>query len=137
MSAGASAWAQGNSPPMPPAPETASAAEHVYAAARPRLLQIRTLVAAADRQSSIGSGFLVSSDGLAVTNYHVVSQYALEPKTYRLEFARPDGTQGALKLVAIDVANDVAIVKLEGSELPHLEFDKAALEDKSPRGERL
>ena len=125
-------------PPLIPAtPNVSAAAESIYAVARPGLLQIRTLVEAAGRQSSIGSGFLVSSDGLAVTNYHVVSQYALEPKTYRLEFARPDGSQGALKLIAIDVANDVAIVKLDGTELPHLEFDKAALEDKSPRGERL
>jgi len=124
-------------PLMPPTPNVSAAAESIYAVARPGLLQIRTLVEAAGRQSSIGSGFLVSSDGLAVTNYHVVSQYALEPKTYRLEFARPDGSQGALKLVAIDVANDVAIVKLDGADLPHLEFDKAALEDKSPRGERL
>src|SRR6478735_11736932 len=113
-------------PLMPPTPNVSAAAESIYAVARPGLLQIRTLVEAAGRQSSIGSGFLVSADGLAVTNYHVVSQYALEPKTYRLEFARPDGSQGALKLVAIDVANDVAIVKLDGADLPHLEFDKAA-----------
>jgi serine protease Do len=127
-------------PPMPapvPAPPVSAAAEGIYASARPSLLQIRTLVEAAGRQSSIGSGFLVSADGLAVTNYHVVSQYALEPKTYRLEFARPDGAQGALKLLAIDVANDLAIVRLDGSDLPHLEFDAAALADTSPRGERL
>jgi serine protease Do len=120
----------------PPA-SVSAAAEGIYAAARPGLLQIRTLVEAAGRQSSIGSGFLVSEDGLAVTNYHVVSQYALEPKTYRLEFARPDGTQGALKLLAIDVADDLAIVRLEGSGLPHLEFDPAAIADTLPRGERL
>ncbi len=124
-------------PLMPPTPNVSAAAESIYAVARPGLLQIRTLVEAAGRQSSIGSGFLVSADGLAVTNYHVVSQYALEPKTYRLEFARPDGSQGPLKLIAIDVANDVAIVKVDGTDLPHLEFDPAALEDKSPRGERL
>jgi len=125
-------------PPLLPAPPTMSAAaESIYASTRPGLLQIRTLVEAAGRQSSIGSGFLVSADGLAVTNYHVVSQFALEPKTYRLEFARPDGTQGPLKLLAIDVANDVAIVKLDGNDLPHLDFDEAALAEKSPRGERL
>ena len=70
------------------------------------------LVDAAGRQSSLGSGFLVSDDGLAVTNYHVVSQYALEPTTYRLEFAAPDGSRGPLKLLAIDVANDLAIVNV-------------------------
>ena len=124
-------------PPAPPSPTVSAAAEGIYAAARPSLLQIRTLVEAAGRQSTIGSGFLVSADGLAVTNYHVVSQYALEPKTYRLEFARPDGAQGAVKLLAIDVANDLAIVQLDGKDLPHLAFDAAALGDTSPRGERL
>src|SRR5262249_25500517 len=46
-----------------PAAAARSAAESVYAAAPPRLLQIRTLVADAGRQTSIGSGFLVSADG--------------------------------------------------------------------------
>ena len=133
----ATAQTDSTPPPQPPPPVVSAAAESIYADARPGLLQIRTLVEAAGRQSSIGSGFLVSPDGLAVTNYHVVSQYALEPKTYRLEFARPDGGQGALKLLQIDVANDLAIVKLEGADLPHLDFDKAALADTSPRGERL
>src|SRR5215469_9443181 len=66
-------------------------AEALYAAARPRLVQIRTLVTSAGRQASIGSGFLVGADGLALTNYHVVSQFALEPKTYRLEYEAADG----------------------------------------------
>src|SRR6516162_8636951 len=60
-----------------------TAAERVYATAPPRLLQLRSLVTGAERPSSTGSGFLVSADGLAITNYHVISQVALEPKTYR------------------------------------------------------
>lgn len=114
-----------------------AAAERIYASTRPSLLQIRTLVEAAGRQSSIGSGFLVSADGLAITNYHVVSQYALEPKTYRLEFARPDGAQGSLTLLAIDIANDLAVVRLDGKDLPHLDFDPVAVDGELPRGERL
>ena len=83
-----------------------SGAEAIYATAPPRLLQIRTLVADAGRQTSIGSGFLVSADGLAITNYHVVSQVALEPKTYRLEYTGADGSHGAVSLLGIDLAND-------------------------------
>lgn len=135
-----SACAQALPPSATPAPAPApvsAAAEGIYAATRPSLLQIRTLVEAAGRQSSIGSGFLVGADGLAITNYHVVSQYALEPKTYRLEFARPDGTQGALTLLAIDIANDLAVVRLEGADLPHLDFDATAVSGELPRGERV
>ncbi|MCC6473458.1 MAG: trypsin-like peptidase domain-containing protein [Burkholderiales bacterium] len=118
-------------------PVLSTTAERVYAAARPRLLQIRTLLQTAGRQSSIGSGFLVSADGLAVTNYHVVSQYVLEPGTYRLEYAAPDGARGALKVLAIDVANDLAAVRLEGTRLAHFDFDGAALKGALPKGERL
>lgn len=116
-----------------PAPNTDS----VYAAARPALIQVRTLVQAADRQSTLGSGFLVSADGLAVTNYHVVSQYVLEPKTYRMEYAAPDGSHGALQLLAVDVADDLAVVRLEGHDLPHLAFDPASVGAGLPKGERL
>ena len=114
-----------------------STAEGVYAAARPRLLQIRTLLSVAGRQSSLGSGFLVNADGLAVTNYHVVSQYALEPGTYRMEYAAPDGTRGALKLLAIDVANDLAVVQLDKTGYPYFEFNPRALDGSLPKGERL
>jgi serine protease Do len=137
-------------PPTKPAPQAAptpteaaapfvisSTAEAVYARAKPRILQIRTLLESAGRQSSIGSGFLVSDDGLAVTNYHVVSQYALEPKTYRLEYAAPDGSKGGMKLLAIDVVNDLAVVKINTTGMPHFEFDQRALKDQLPKGERI
>ncbi|HXQ51540.1 MAG TPA: serine protease [Stellaceae bacterium] len=112
-------------------------AEDVYAAARPRLLQIRTIVEAAGRQFVIGSGFLVSADGLAITNYHVVSQYALEPKTYRLEYAMADGTTGKLALLAIDVADDLAVVRLDRHDTPFFAFSKRAVDGAMPKGEHL
>ncbi len=125
------AWAEGN------VPAPISSAERVYEAAKPRLLQIRTLVAAADRQSSNGSGFLVSADGLAITNYHVVSQYALGPATYRLEYTAADKSRGEVTLVAIDVANDLALVRIDRGGEPFFRFDGQALRDEPPKGERL
>jgi S1-C subfamily serine protease len=131
------ATAQSIGSPSSASAELSATAERIYASTRPSLLQVRTLVEAAGRQSSVGSGFLVSADGLAITNYHVVSQYALEPKTYRLEFARPDGTHGALSLLAIDIADDLAVVRLEGADLPHMDFDPVAVAGELPRGERI
>jgi hypothetical protein len=108
---------------------------------------VRTLLQAAGRQTTIGSGFVVSADGLAITNYHVVSQFALDPRTFRLEYLAPDGARGTLKLLAIDVANDLAVVKLDrpvvvssgaGSSLPPpFEFDPRALANRLPKGERI
>ncbi len=80
---------------------------------------------------------MVGADGLAMTNYHVVSQYALEPKTYRLEFRAPDGSRGSLKLLAIDVINDLAVVQLDKRDQPYFEFGARALQGTLPRGERL
>ncbi len=124
-------------PPIPTPAPISSAAESIYEAAKPRLLQIRTLVDRADRQSSLGSGFAVTADGLALTNYHVVSQYALEPSTYRLEYMAPDGTRGPLVLQAIDVVNDLAVVRLDKPAATFFEFEPRALAGKLPKGERL
>ena len=133
---GTAALAQTPTPAEPPS-AAASTAERIFAAAPTRLLQIRTLVVSAGRQSSIGSGFLVSADGLAITNYHVVSQIALEPKTYRLEYTAADGRSGELKLLAIDLPNDLAIVRLDRHDAPFFAFDTAAMARGLAKGERL
>jgi serine protease Do len=132
-------WATTGVPAQSPEPlaSPSSIAERVSAGARPRLLQVRTLVAATGQQSSIGSGFLVSADGLAVTNYHVVSQYGLDPSSYRLEYTAADSTHGALALVAIDVVNDLAVVRTDRQGWQYFEFDDRALKGGLPNGERL
>jgi len=132
----ATASAAAAPPPGRPSP-SASTAEQLYAAARPKLLQIRTVVASAGRQSSLGSGFLVSSDGLAITNYHVVSQFALEPAAYRLEYTTVDGAHGGVKLLAIDLANDLAVVRLEKHDGPFFQFNSRATGASLPKGEQL
>jgi len=129
---GAASAAAGEATASPP-----SAAERIFAAAPHRLLQVRTLLIGTDKQSSAGSGFLVSEDGLAITNYHVVSQVALEPKTYRLEYTGADGSRGDLKLLAIDLPNDVAVVRLDRRDAPYFAFDDAAMARGLAKGERI
>jgi serine protease Do len=114
-----------------------SAAERIYAAALPRLLQFRTLVAGGEPPSSTGSGFLVTADGLAITNYHVVSQVAFEPDIYRLQYIGADGDRGDATLLAIDLANDLAVVRVDKRDAPFFEFDEAAIAGGLTRGERL
>ena len=120
-----------------PAASPQAAAQGVFAAARERLLQIRTLLATAEQQSTIGSGFLVSGDGLAITNYHVVSQFALEPKTYRLFYTAADGSKGPLEILAIDIANDLAVVRLDHGGMPFFRLDEPDAGPSLGKGERL
>ena len=105
---------------VPGAPAAASApagtavsgtGQRIYADMRPRLLQVRTLLKTQDSQSSVGSAFLVTAEGHLITNYHVVSSYALAPQRHRLVYATPDGQQGALELLAFDVLHDLALLK--------------------------
>ncbi len=109
---GRSAFAQPPSPAPPEIPPPISAsAQRVYEDARAQLLQVRTLLKGQDTQASVGSGFLVSDQGHIITNYHVVSQAALQPERYRLVFSTADRTEGPLQLLAFDAIHDLALVK--------------------------
>jgi serine protease Do len=108
---GALATAGGTAGPTTPDVPT-DASQRAFAGAREKLLQVRTLLRAQDSQASVGSGFLVTAEGHLITNYHVVSQFALRPNQYRLVFATADGKQGALQLLDIDVVHDLALLKL-------------------------
>ncbi len=85
--------------------------QRIYADMQPRLLQVRTLLKTQDSQSSVGSAFLVTPEGHLITNYHVVSSYALAPQRHRLVYATVDGQQGALELLAFDVVHDLALLR--------------------------
>jgi serine protease Do len=129
-----------------PIGSSAARGDFIYAAAKPRLLQIRTLLKSTGNQASIGSGFFVSPDGLIVTNYHVISQVALEPSTYHLEFLTTSGERGALQLLAFDVVNDLAVVRLASDSAQtagssYFEFAPRALKTEAggglQKGERM
>lgn len=56
----------------------------------------------------IGSGFVVSKDGLVVTNKHVVADTSL---TYKV--STPDGKTYDVKTISRDPNNDIAVLKLD------------------------
>ena len=108
-------------------------AQEVFGMVKDSVVQIRTLLSGSQSQSSIGSGFYVSDDGLIITNYHVVSSHALEPQTYEMEYVAGNGERGSLKLLAIDVMHDLALVQRSGTGLPFLHFNTGMV----AKGERL
>jgi serine protease Do len=105
-----SLWAQSKEPASPPPPPS-SQARKLYDAQKDKLVQIRVLVAGTESQASAGSGFLVASEGLIITNYHVISQLILEPERYRAELVRTDQAKAPVQIMAIDVVHDLALLR--------------------------
>ncbi len=62
-----------------------------------------------------GSGFLISSDGLIVTNKHVVDQKNAEFTVYT-----NDGKKHTAKVIASDPVLDIALIKINGTGYPYL-----------------
>lgn len=69
------------------------------------------------QQVGAGTGFFVSADGLILTNKHVVSDSRAQ-----YTVITTDGKQYEAKVVAQDPSNDLAIVKVEITNAPHLAF---------------
>lgn len=64
-----------------------------------------------------GTGFLISSDGMMVTNRHVVDD---EQAEYSAMLS--DGSELPVQVLGRDPLNDIALLKIEGKDLPYLEF---------------
>ena len=76
------------------------------------------------RQIGAGTGFIVKSDGLIVTNKHVVLD---EAASYTVIVS--DGAKYPAKVLARDPFQDLAVVKIEAQELPIAVFgDSDSLE---------
>lgn len=64
-----------------------------------------------------GSGFIVSPDGLIITNKHVVDQDGAQYTVFL-----NDGTKYNATVVAKDPVNDIALIKIDAKGLPSLQF---------------
>jgi serine protease Do len=65
------------------------------------------------RQSGIGSGFIVDGNGTILTNYHVVDG------SQKLVVKLADGKDYEAKVIGKDQKSDIAVVKIDaGRELP-------------------
>ncbi len=73
------------------------------------------------REIGGGSGFIVSSDGLVVTNKHVVEDADAE---YTIVLT--DGKKYAAKVLARDPLNDLAVLKIDADNLPTLPLGSSA-----------
>lgn len=72
------------------------------------------------KQSSLGSGFLISSDGFIVTNHHVIDG----ADSISVSFGDRDDKEKTFKatLIGSDKITDLALLKIDAKNLPFLKF---------------
>ncbi|HET7365491.1 MAG TPA: trypsin-like peptidase domain-containing protein [Burkholderiales bacterium] len=66
--------------------------------------------------SILGSGFLISDDGYIVTNAHLIGDADADGVAVHLA----DGRDFSARLVGADAPSDIALLKIEARELPHV-----------------
>jgi len=64
-----------------------------------------------------GSGFIISADGYVVTNNHVVSDAT------KVTVVFEDGSEQVAEIVGTDERTDLAVLKIEGKDLPFVSFE--------------
>ncbi len=72
-----------------------------------------------DDGNSLGSGVIVSEQGLILTNHHVIAS------AEAIEIAIADGRKLPAKIVGTDPESDLALLKVEAKQLPSITFASA------------
>jgi serine protease DegQ len=71
-------------------------------------------------ERALGSGVLVSADGYVLTNHHVIAN------ADEIQLVLWDGRTTRARLVGSDPDTDLAVLKIEGSNLPAMPLDNGA-----------
>ncbi|WNO54150.1 Do family serine endopeptidase [Stakelama saccharophila] len=71
---------------------------------------------------SLGSGFIISPDGYVVTNNHVIAAGNANAVVQSIMVTLTDGKEYKAKLIGNDAASDLAVLKIEGDNLPFVKF---------------
>lgn len=88
-------------------------ADQMYQKYHSSVLQVRVIARGSKEKSSLGSGFFFSADGLAATNYHVVSDAVNMPSQFSIEYILANGKSGEMEVLNIDPVHDLAILKIK------------------------
>ena len=74
------------------------------------------------RGGSLGSGFIISADGYVVTNNHVISPARDNATVESITVTLPDRKEYQARLIGRDTASDLALLKIDASNLPFVRF---------------
>ena len=94
--------------------------QEIIALAKPSVVGIKTMIEeyysfyGTQTYEGVGSGFIITEDGYIVTNYHVIED------AVSIKVILSDGTEYDAETVGYDALSDVAVLKIEATELPAL-----------------
>jgi len=91
-----------------------------------RVVIIQVVELGSGAKAQVGSAFFVSSHGHLITNYHVVANVVHEPTRYRAELVNPDGANEPVSIVAVNVVDDMAVVRAARTPASHFELRPAS-----------
>ncbi|KFA94585.1 S1 family peptidase [Archangium violaceum] len=121
-------------PPLPVA--TLPPATHeLFERLKGRVAQVRIIERRSGTRSSIGSAFFVSTEGHALTNYHVISDIVHHPEDYTAELVREGKESESIpvRVVDVDVVHDLAVIQ---QDAPVTDWFELAPKE-PPQGTRL
>ncbi|MBA4081285.1 MAG: protease, partial [Erythrobacter sp.] len=76
---------------------------------------------------SLGSGFIISADGIVVTNNHVISPPDSRAKLESITVTLADGTEYEADVIGADAASDLAVLKIRSDKtFPFVKFGDSA-----------
>lgn len=90
-------------------------AQEVYAACAPAVFYLEVYDASGQALRS-GSGFFLTSDGVAVTNYHVIEGAA----SAKITLSQDGSVYDVAGVYSYDADRDVALLQIQGSAFPYL-----------------
>jgi hypothetical protein len=96
-------------PETAPSPSPASA--RIYDRVKASVVTVEVHSGNQEAKSALGSGYVVSTPGVVVTNYHVVESFLAEPERYEVRVRA--GAESFPAIVrAFDVENDLAVLSV-------------------------
>jgi serine protease Do len=76
---------------------------------------------------SLGSGFIISADGIVVTNNHVINPPDTRAKLESITITLSDGTEYEADVIGADAASDLAVLKIRSNKtFPFVKFGDSA-----------
>jgi putative serine protease PepD len=122
---GSQLFTHGSAPPGPAVSPSVSPVERVAAKVLPSVVTLQTDQGS---QSELGSGIILSADGLIMTNNHVVAGVVGGPHESASAVVRfHDGRTAPFNVIAADPRSDIAVVRAQGiSGLIPISFGSSA-----------